>query len=74
MGQRALAVVEGGAVDRVDRGDAEAGGGRPAQDAGLRAVGVDDLRPNLGEEAKKSAVALPIPPGMDAATHLGDDA
>ena len=60
-------------VDRVDRGNAQSGRGRSAQDAGLGTVRVDDLRLDFAEQLQQAAIARPIAGRMDAALHLGDD-
>jgi hypothetical protein len=73
MGDRILPVVKRGPVNGVHGRNTQVRRGQPAQDAGLGAVRVHDLRANLPQQLEQSAIALPIAPRMDAAAELGDN-
>jgi hypothetical protein len=69
----ALKGVKRGTVDRVDNGNSQLVCRRPPENAGLRAVGMDNLRFDRAEQPADVAVALPIAEWMNFAAQFGDD-
>ncbi len=72
VGQRPLERAEGRAVNGMDdRGHPGPPRGQAPKDAGLAAVGVDDVRPALSEQGREFAKGAPVEPGMDRAHERG---